>query len=338
MNKVLLAISLLVFTTRSYSQDTIDVVEKTIKIGGLSRETEYYGFAEGDRVIFNLTIDNKKELKDITISEYPSSVKFADHTVQSVQNKVLNVARKGIFSFEYYNSNMSGRTAVIKIQRIPKTEATKFFNTNVKWINIVDTTYTAKPVQRLISSDTSFEEVTDAKVRVHSQSNLSNPNRTLVDFILPANTVKWTYWIGVGNEAQEAFNKDRTKLIGLGAKVFGSTNPLAGLALGLISMSQASVGDNVHYYFIPSYIDAYNFTSKNTFKQFKQGNVVTDFGLMNFSTVTNEKLYVGFVNDNAMQGIDVNLKIVALVVINKYTTTTENVATYTNKIIPIHEE
>lgn len=289
-------------------------------------------------MIFNLTIDNKKELKDVTISEYPSSVKFADHTVQSVQNKVINIARKGIYSFEYYNSNMSGRTAVIKIQRVPKTDVTKFFNTNVKWINIVDTTYSAKPVQRLISSDSSFVEVTDAKVRVHSQSNLSNPNRTLVDFILPANTIKWTYWIGVGDEAQETFNKDRAKLIGLGAKALGLTNPLAGLAIGLISMSQASVGDNVHYYFIPSYNDAFNFTSQTTFKQFKQGNVVTDFGLMNFSNSNNEKLYVGFINDNTMQGIDVNLKIVALVVTNKYNSTTENVASYTNKRIPIHEE
>lgn len=322
----------------SIGQDTIDVVEKTIKIGGLSRETEYYGFADGDKVIFNVTVENRKDIKDITISEYPNSVKFADHTTEKVQNKVLNISRNAVYVFEYYNSNLSGRTINVKIQRIPKSESTKFFNTNVKWINKVDTTYSARENTYLISSDTSIVDVIDSKVRVHSQTNMDNPNKTIVDFTIPNNTIKWTYWIGVGNEGQQAFQKDQADFSKTGTKIIGSINPLAGLAFGLITMSHANVGENVKYYFLPAWEDVQKFKAGQAFMQFKTGNVVTDFGLMNYATKKNEKYYIGLENDNTMQGIDVNVKILAVVVNNKYNTVIEKVPTYTNKSIPVIEE
>lgn len=333
---ILFLFSLIVF--RTLGQDTIDVVEKNIKVGGLSRETEYYGFAEGDRVIFNLTVENKKDLKDITISEYPNSVKFADHTTDKVQNKVLNISRNGIYVFEYYNSNISGRTINVKIQRIPKSESTKFFNTNIKWVNKVDTTYAARENTYLISSDTSMVDVIDSKVRVHSQTNLDNPNKTIVDFIIPKNTIKWTYWIGVGNEGQQAFQQDQANFSRSGTKVIGSINPLAGLAFGLITMTHANIGENVKYYFMPTWEDVLKFKAGQTFMQFKNGNVVTDFGLLNYATKNNAKYYIGLENDNVAQGIDVNIKILAVTVNNKYKTVTEKVPTYTNKSVPVNED
>lgn len=322
----------------SVGQDTIDVVEKSIKIGGLARETEYYGFAEGDKVIFNLTVDNRKDLKDVTISEYPNSVKFADHTTNLVQNKAINISRKGVYVFEYYNSNLSGRTVNIKIQRVPKSEDTKYFNTNVKWVNQVDTTFSAQEKTYVVCSDTTLVDVINSKVRVHSQTNLDNPNKTLVDFVLPANTIKWTYWIGVGNEGQEAYQKDQANFSKIGAKVLGSFNPLAGFAFGLISMTHVSIGDNVKYYFMRSSVEAQKFSLGQEFLQFKNGNIVTDFGLMNYSTKTNEKYFIGLVNDNMMQGIDVTVKILAVVVTNKYKTVVENVPSYTNKLTPVNEK
>lgn len=322
----------------SFCQDTIDVVEKNIKIGGLSRETEYYGFAEGDKVIFNLTVENRKDLKDITISEYPNSVKFADHTIDKIQNKVLNISRKGVYVFEYYNSNISGRNITVKIQRVPKSEGTNFFNTNIKWVNKVDTTYTARENTYLVSSDTSLVDLIDSKVRVHSQTNMDNPNKTIVDFTVPTNTIKWTYWIGVGNEGQQAFQQDQANFSKSGTKIIGSINPLAGLAFGLITMTHANIGENVKYYFMPSWEDVQKFRAGQAFMQFKNGNVVTDFGLMNYATKKNEKYYIGLENDNLIQGIDVNVKILAVVVNDKYNTVIEKVPSYTNKSIPVHED
>jgi hypothetical protein len=319
----------------SIGQDTIDVVEKTIKVGGMSKSTEYYGFADGDRVIFNLTVENRKELKDITVSEYPNNVKFADHTTDKVQSKALNVYRNAVYVFEYYNSNLSGRTINVKIQRIPRSESTKFFNTNIKWVNRVDTTYSAQENSYLISSDTSIVDVIDSRVRVHSQFNKDNPNKTIVDFTIPNNTIKWTYWIGVGTEGQEAFQKDQAAFSKAGTKIIGSINPLAGLAFGLLTMTHANVGEHVKYYFMSAWEDVQKFSAGQTFMQFKNGNIVTDFGLMNYAARNNTKCYIGLMNDNMMQGIDVTVKILAVVVNNKYNSVIEKVPTYNNRTVPV---
>lgn len=316
-------------------QDTIDVVEKTIKVSGLSTETEYYGFAEGDKVLFNLTVENRKDLKDVTISEYPNSVKFADHTIETISNKAINISRRAVYKFDYYNSNVSGRTIKIKIQRIPRTENTKFFNTNVEWVNKVDTSYIAQENTYLISSDTALVNVMDSKVLVNSQTNMDNPNKTVVDFTIPENTIKWTYWIGVGEEGLQAFRQDKTNFIKNGSKLIGSIEPLAGLAFGVISMTHANVGENVKYFYLPSLSDAQKFKSGQSFMQFKSGNVITDFGLMNYEEIQNRRYYLGLENDNLMQGIEVNVKILAVVVNNKFDTVIEKVPTYSNKSIPV---
>jgi hypothetical protein len=337
MKKSTILVLFILLFSYSYAQDTIDVVEKTIKIGGVSNESEYYGFAEGDKVIFNLTVEKGKELKDVTISEYPENVKFAEHTVEKIQNKFLNISRNAVYRFDYYNSNLSGRTINIKIQRVPKSEKTKFFNTNVKWVNKVDTTYSARQNTYLTGSDTSLVDVIDSKARVHSQTN-SNPSNTIVDFTIPINTIKWTYWIGVGNESQEVFKKDQANFAQTGTKLISSINPLAGLAFGLITMTHANIGENVKYNFLPSWEDVQKFKAGQAFMQFKSGNVVTDFGLMNYSTKKNEKYYIALENDNSFQGIDVNVKVLAVVVNNKYNTVVEKTPAYTNKTVPVIED
>jgi hypothetical protein len=337
MRKAILLFLFNSFFFYTQAQDTLDVVDKKIKIGGTATVTEYYGFADGDKIIFSLNVDGKKELKDVTISEYAGNVKFADHQTQKIENKTLNIYRNAVYSFEYYNSNLSGRNVEIKIQRIPKSEKTKFFNTNVKWINKVDTSYSAKQNTYLVKSDTSFVDVINSKVRVHSTTNASS-NKTVVDFTIPANTIKWTYWIGVGDESQEAFKKDENEFAKSASKMIGTLNPLAGLALGFITMSQSKVGDNVFYYFLSSYQDVQKFSTGQEFMQFKNGNVVTDFGLMNYPSSNNQKYFIGLSNDNLMDGINVNIKILAVVVKNQYESVVENVPTYFNKTIPVIED
>ncbi len=337
MKKAITLIILNLLLLTSHAQDTVDVVEKTIKIPGFSRQTEYYGFAAGDKIIFNLTVGNKKELKDVSISQYPDNVKFADHTVQKIEGKTINVLIKSVYSFEFYNSNISGREVTIKIQRISKSDETKLFNTNVKWVNVVDTTYIAKENTFIEKSDTSIVDVINSKVRVHSQTNLSSSNRTIVDFILPINTIKFTYWIGVGEQGETAFKQDQLAFSKSVGQVLGSFNPLAGLAFNLISMTTVTAGDHVKYYFIRTGDDYQRFVAGLAFMQFKSGDVVTDAGLINYGSVQNQKLYIGLQNDNLTRGIDVTVKILAVLVNNKYKSVTERVPVYSNKSIPMSE-
>ena len=136
-----LIIGILLISNFSHSQTTIDVVESTLKIGALGEEVFYYGFAEGDKIIFNFEELKGKELKEIEIIELPSSSKFMDYKSVSIKNKELTVQKTGIYKFRFSNSAVAGRICKYKIQRIPASEVTANFNTSVYWKTNYDTTY-----------------------------------------------------------------------------------------------------------------------------------------------------------------------------------------------------
>src|SRR5688572_20833780 len=98
----------------------IAVAENTLKVGRLGEETFYYGFAEGDQMIFSFEEVNGKELKEIEIVELPSSSKFMDYKSSKIQNKTITINRTGIYKFRFANSAISGRICRFKIQRIPR--------------------------------------------------------------------------------------------------------------------------------------------------------------------------------------------------------------------------
>ena len=59
----------------------VDVTEITLKVGALANEELMYGFAEGDKVIFSMIEQDGKELKKVTIGEYPTNVKYQNRAV-----------------------------------------------------------------------------------------------------------------------------------------------------------------------------------------------------------------------------------------------------------------
>jgi len=65
-------------TLVTFGQAPIDIAESNLKIGGLVEEVFYYGFTEGDQLVFNFEVVNGKELKEVEIIELPSSSKFMD--------------------------------------------------------------------------------------------------------------------------------------------------------------------------------------------------------------------------------------------------------------------
>ena len=99
-----------------YGQTPVDVAESTLKVGILGEEIFYFGFAEGDKLIFNFEEVNGKELKEIEIIELPSTSKFSDYKSKKIENKILNIKRTGIYKFRFSNSAISGRICKIKIQ------------------------------------------------------------------------------------------------------------------------------------------------------------------------------------------------------------------------------
>jgi len=111
MKKIIITILIveLFCAFQTFEGTPVDVAESTFKIGGLGEEVFYYGFAEGDQLIFNFEEVNGKELKELEIIELPSSSKFMDYKTKKIANKILNISKTGIYKFRFSNSAIGGK-------------------------------------------------------------------------------------------------------------------------------------------------------------------------------------------------------------------------------------
>jgi hypothetical protein len=344
-------------------QNLIDIADLTIKIPSGKEELLYYGFASGDILIFNFKEVNGKELKEVEIIEYPSSTKFQAYETAGINDKRITVNKSGVYQFRFNNTAlMKERVCSIKIQRIPKSLETADFNTGVSWIEKTDTVYSFK-TETVVSGyedvnkeksrrvldkvDTSFIILVDRVERVHSMTNLSSNNYSDFTFELPANkyypseilplsssvTVAWVYSIVVGDSGiawykdaeQKAAAIDVTNFAGqLGLLSTGHVG-LAILAIkGLSTFSTPPTGDNVEFK-IYSYLNDKMIT-------YAYGDVVAATGRNIEATQGGFRLKL--TNDNIRDGINVDVKIMAVQVNKKW-----KYETYTDvKQVPIKEE
>lgn len=349
-------IALLLWSGTVFGQDPIEVTEQTIKIGGTKEEELYFGFAEGDKILFSFQETDNKELKEIEIIEYPNNSKFSDYKSKKIENKTINVTKTGVYVFRFKNSAISGRICKIKIQRIPLNEDSKNFNSTVIWItkqdttwntftkDVVigyDTTYLQKTKKELVKIDTIVNPLFDKTLRVHSETAIGKTQYTYATVQLPTNTyqpsifnpykstevISWSYWIGVGQKATEEYEK-ANKSMTSGITAIGALTgygALATLAVTGISMfGTTSLGDNIRYKFYGN--------QNGTEIIIDHGNVVTASG-------RNEKIKQGsfsieLFNDNFKDGIDVNLKMVVL----QLSKTWQDIPFTEQKITPIKEK
>ncbi|WP_291131766.1 hypothetical protein [Flavobacterium sp. UBA7682] len=334
MKKITCTIVLFLMTLSSFSQETIDVSEKTIKVPALSEEVFYYGFAEGDKLIFSLEEINGKEVKEIEIIEYPSNSKFSDYKTKKIENKQIQVIKKGVYKFRIANSSLGGRICKIKIQRIPINEKTKNFNTTVNWVEKQETTYNtftkdvtigydikyeSRVKKELVKVDTIVTQLFDKELRVHSETAIGKNQYTYATVELPTNTyipnqinpykatevISWSYWLGVGQKSKEEYEMSNKKFT-TGISALGALTgygALASLAITGISMfNNTNIGDNVNFKF-------YGIQNGK--------EIIIDYGNVISASGRNENIKQGsfsvqLFNDNFRDGIDVNLKMVVI--------------------------
>jgi hypothetical protein len=324
------------------AQNTIDVTEQTIKVKALSEEVMYFGFAKGDKIIFNLSEIDGKELKEVEIIEFPSASKFSDFKTSKVTNKVINVNTKCVYKFRFYNSSLGGRICKVKIQRIPSEDKFKGFNTAVKWIKEQDTTWNSytkdvisgydtlkvQKKRKIISIEEKIEDMfMDKSQRVHSTTN-ENGNRTSIFFTLPQNqigdyesrtVIAWAYWIGVGEESNKAWQQNRKVIVGA-VKGFAGTalTPIGAIALGTATnLILPSMGEDVSYGLVDE-INKNLFYSGLQYKGFDFGKGVAGYKRFTNDSMLQGTYFVVMSNDNIMQGIDVNVKVSAIIEHKKF--------------------
>lgn len=289
----------------------IDVTDQTIKFSGLGGErTLYFGFEKGDQIIFNFKEVDGKELKVIEIAEYPSNVKFTEYKTSRVENKTFTVNQRGVWSFHFENSSLSGKICQIKIQRIAENDASRNFNSDVVWKNVNDTNYSEENERYLIKSDTSVSN-TEQTVTVHSTGSLQFPNRNMAQFTIPENTIAWSYYIGVNEEKSHAFSKATASFTKNAAKVLldiPGSGPMAALALyGASYFIQLNSGDAVDYYLVDANT-ANVFNSTGRVQSAYKYQMQAQNGFSRMTSPLNGLLYACLVNHNYVTSETVLIK------------------------------
>lgn len=329
-------------TTISLAQEPIDVTDQTIKIGGTRSEEIMLGFAPGDKIVFNFTEINGKDLKEVEVIEYPETSKFSDFKTSKIENKILSVLKQSVYIFRFKNTALGGRICKINIQRIPANDQTKTFNTTVSWVAKQDTTWNTFTKDILIGYDTTYvqstkkelvkterkeELIMDKPQRVHSTTN-QNSNRTSLFFTLPQNIISlnkttkviaWAYWVGVGDEANRAWQsnvKVMQSAITKGAAYFTTT--LGALAIGVVAeLLTPKLGEDV-YYAVTNQQNRDLFLAGQQYRIFDEGKGMAGYRKFDDPGMCQGTYFINMSNDNSFLGIDATVKVIAIVETNEY--------------------
>lgn len=318
----------------------INVTERTLKIPANSEENMYFGFAQGDKIVFNFSEIDKKELKEVEIIEYPSNSKFTDYKTVKIENKVIDVNKTGVFRFRFLNSNMlSPRICKINIQRFPASVETKNFNTSVKAITKQDTTWTSYTKDVLIGYDTLLRQATKkVLVRVDtSESMIMDKTEQVADgetrwafFTIPApeingykekKAIAWAYWVGVGEESDIAWQRNVKTISGFATKAGGLLlSPLGALSLGLIAnLALPATGEDVAYNLVDENNRNLIASGYTQWKEYDSGKGVAGFKSFSHPGMCKgASFFVRMYNDNMFYDINVKVKVSVISEIKTY--------------------
>ncbi len=336
MIKILRILFMILVIQNVYSNEKpILVTESTISLNFDETEDLYFSFAEGDIIEFDFVMIKGKHIKEVEVYELPNNKIFSEFKAVKFSKKQIHIRNKGLYKFRFYSSSLTRRVCRIKIHRIPADESTKNFNTNWKWKTLRDTLYIPytidsitgyntikykEKVRELIKTENVEDILFNKNQRVHSYYN---ENRSLtylrVDLPNPVSTelkeekvIAWAYWIGVGQEAQQAYEENANtvgKLANGITSMYGT--PLASFVIGTISeLLIPKTGEDIFYTFIPDYENAEKFVNRQTYLQFDEGKGIAAYGKN--SNRTQGTFYIGLHNDNKLQGIDVDVKVIAI--------------------------
>jgi hypothetical protein len=337
MKYYFLSILNIFFFLASYSQQPVIVSEGSIKIAGLSEEKLYFGFATNDKIVFTFSELQGKTLKEVEILEYPSTSRYTDFKAKSTHEKTITVTKEGVYCFRFYNGKLGKRICKYSIQRIPASAQNQNFNTTVTWITKSDTTWNTYTKDVIIGYDTTYikntkkvavstekvEEVLFDKIeRVHSRAN-ENGNKTWISFSLPQNIKKefetktviaWAYWVGVGKEANEAWEKNVNAVSNV-ASGFVKTayGPLGALSIGAIAkLLIPTTGEDV-FYTLTDQKNKDHFMAGNSYYLYDKGKGIAGYKKFNSASMCKGTYYICLSNDNYIQGINVNVKVSAII-------------------------
>lgn len=326
----------------SAQSDTIEVAKVAVKVGAKATEELYYAFAAGDRILFDFSELDGDPVSEFTVSEYPDQLRFQEVNTARVEGGQIKVTRTGVFLFRFSNrALLKGRTCGIHIRRIPAGSAQRQFNTAVQWVERYDTTVVDRGKDQKLETklvekrrrvqtktDTLVLSLVDRVERVHSRSNFSAEATSVVAVELPLNTaepnaanpyltsevVSWSYWLGVGEEAEKEF-QNGNQLAQLAKTAMGAVEAVGMLTGGYGALISLAI-EGVSYFTMPTKGDNVKFRILAGEKLLEEGDGPAAFarrlqplqGTISFELT----------NDNIFESVDVNLRVVVVIVRRHY--------------------
>lgn len=319
-----------------HAQQPLTVADMTLRLSGKDTKELFYSFAAGDEILFSFFETENRLLQDVQISSWPEQVRFAARDIADTRDQKIMVPATGVYRFRF--SNAAGeRLCRIAIQRRPASEDLRMYDTGVRWEERIDTFYVKGKDERpastdlpevktrrvLAKTDTSAVTVLEKTERIFSRSGkVYGSNMSETKFRLPENryfpnrqnplsvseVTSWAYWIGVGDEADRSYQDANLKAVskvadaasGLGL-MSGGYGALALLAVkGVTLFSNPPKGDNARF-------ALWN----DSGKQIDNGNSIVAYRRMESPLQGHFTLQL--TNDNMVDGINVTVKILAIV-------------------------
>ena len=311
---------LLLFSSFAYSQEGVELLEATLKLGTSEEKEFYFGFAAGDQLVLDLSVEKGRFMDEVAVADLNQFALFSDFKIKSIKSKTIRITNTGIYTIKCSNKSTKDKSFTIRIKRIPKNSETQNFNTTVYWRTIHDTISKERTEKYLIRRDTAIVELLNEVSKVHSIANLSSGNSNTVKFKLPKNTVSWAYYIDVDQAGQKDFDKATKDLARLAPKVsmIPEIGPVAALALGMAPLLPAiQSGEDVHFY-LTDYENVLLFLDGSSFNSIRKGLVINTYGRMEPDPNYTGYYYICLKNDNAVTGIMVTMKAVAIVVTEEW--------------------
>ena len=302
----------------TYAQKPIDLAESSIKVGIKGEESVYFGFAEGDQLIFSFEEANGKEMKEVEIIEWPSNSKFMEYKTSKLENKTINITRTGIYKFRFANSALLPRVCRYKIQRIPASPATQNFNSTVYEDEYNDTTYTNEIDTYIDKSDTVINNFQDRTIKVNPGS-APGSSKAIFNFTLPENAVAWSYYITAEKAGQQAYHEAAKTIASSSGSViekFPKYGPLAAVSLDRQSyLTKLDTGMHINYWIVEN-DNADLFLKGEQFRFLKKGKVINDYYRMEPG---DRSFHFCFHNDYKDTPVTVTVKITAIQINEKLT-------------------
>lgn len=298
-------------------QPAMPIFEKKLKLE--QDYTEYFALLQGDQLIIDFSLEKANHVTAFELRDYYGNTLFYQFKVGEINNKVIQIPKNSVYCISIKKGGISRKLANLRLHRVPSSAATNSFDVTVKEALVIDSTYINRYVPILTQVDTNIVSILERTERVHAFTKLNDQNTTAINFSLPKNSqynleskelVAWAYWIGVGNEGAEAYIEEQKQFLSSSAaQIGGLIHPLAGLALGAYAMVyNPPKGDNVKF-------------SISTVCDNETHEII--FGDSTVASARVDKYQQGdFVltlrNDNFINGINVDVKIMAVLVTKKY--------------------